>query len=136
MCECGCGEYTPSIRFQGPENAIYTVSVYDSLNCECSNPAGVIITKITPEILDRWHIEMDYILSLPEFKFDNDLSEICFPIIDKQVVREILEDDLADIETDFKKGYVDSEMLAEEVSDLMQECVRQTINKYKKDFYQ
>lgn len=101
MCECGCGEFLPFAKMPGPGDVVYTLSTYLSVDCGCDNPAGVVVTKVTPKWMEECGIPKEMIDQLPEVAF-SDFGDFFVGVIDRyDLEREVLaqseDEDAADV---------------------------------------
>lgn len=67
MGACGCGDYQPFAKFDGPPGFVYTLSFYTGCD-DCDTPAGLIVTRFSEEEAKDWDV-----LDLPEAPW-NDYS--------------------------------------------------------------
>jgi hypothetical protein len=52
MGQCGCGEMNPTVKFPGPDEAIYALEIYSSCHY-CSTSAGVVMYRFGADDPDR-----------------------------------------------------------------------------------
>jgi len=84
MGTCGCGDFYPDFKFEGPEGSLYALQIYRG--CEgCQTPVGVIISRLDGrEEIESWDAD-----SLPELPFDvlsESYRERLLPVVDPMAV--------------------------------------------------
>lgn len=109
MCECGCGDFQPFAKMQGPGDVIYTLSTYLHVDCGCGNPAGVVVTKITPQMMADCGLPKEWIDRLPEVTFSPRGHDFFVGVIDPaDLTREAIEnggdEDMAEVARDSLQG--------------------------------
>ena len=77
---CGCADFNPILKMQGPEGFVYAIGIYPSC-VSCDTPAGITITKIP--LVDVENCNAD---TLPEIDFDFNLGEKLIPILHPNVL--------------------------------------------------
>lgn len=76
---CGCGDFCPFAKFDGPPGFVYTLSFYGG----CPNyetPAGLIVTRFSDTEAALWDV-----LDLPEAPWitaDEDMREVAVPFLE------------------------------------------------------
>ena len=78
MCTCGCGDFHPFAKFDGPPGFVYTLSFY--LGCDdCDTPSGLIVSRFSEKEAEMWEVS-----DLPEAPWvDNspEWAEVSVPFL-------------------------------------------------------
>ncbi len=80
MGQCGCGDFQPAFKFEGPGDDTYIFQAYPSCNY-CNTPAGIILYRMDQKDCKTWGVE-----HISEIKI-SDIGNF-FGMIDPKVLEE------------------------------------------------
>jgi hypothetical protein len=132
VCECGCGEFSPSYQFAGPDGLTYTLSIYPGCK-DCETPAGVVINRMTPEDVSEWDVASVPQLPIVAYSKRSVSGECGIPVLDSRLLTEKIAEaisPLADVAKEYDSA---SDMLSDsDMPDIVTDAVCETLEKYRK----
>lgn len=88
MGTCGCGDFYPDFKFEGPDGSLYTLQIYRG--CEgCQTPMGVIISRLDGDEIEEW--EAQHLPELPFHELSKTYRETVVEVTDPMKVAKYLD---------------------------------------------
>jgi len=103
MGACGCGDFVPQYKFEGPGDTVYTLEVINGCRyCE-EVPKGVVISQLNTEDQEMFCVDV-----VPDLKFnDRDFKEAPIEIMSREWLTEKLKAGLNGVLDDKSPEYLD-----------------------------
>ncbi len=79
MGTCGCGDFCPFAKFDGPPGFVYALAFYPGCD-DCDTPAGLVVYRFSGREAERWEVE-----ELPEAPWNDygpESAEVAVPFLE------------------------------------------------------